>query len=648
MRNTASATARPVTPAGAAAITADGPTSSPSTTTPITAVAALTLTNSAGAVVEAAAPAGHSTGDTVAYRFTVRNDSSVTLTGITVTDPRVASVTCATSILVPKGETTCTSSPHTITQAEVDARRVDNTATVSGRTPSGTAVTSSASEQVVLAPAASVSLTKTATCATGADGRCDRGDVLSYAFTATNTGAASVDAVRIDDPALGLTDLACGAGPLGAGASRTCDSPVTHTVTQDDLDAGVVTNTATVTAHAGTDEVTASATREVRFPDTPTGVSLTKTLRSITDVDDSRSWTAGDTVSWTFTVRNTGQRTLPTVTVDDPTLGVSGLVCATDLAPGASATCASPTHAITAAEVAAGAVTNSATVTGTLPTPGTTTGTGASTIPLADFPTLRLTKSATVNDANGDGVAGVGDSLTYAFTVTNAGTETVHDPMVEDPMLSARGIAVDCPRGDLAAGATVTCTARAPYVLTADDVARPTLDNEATAQAVTTDENLTPIARATHSQPVGVARLTLTKSVDLMKDGMTKGVADEGDQVVYRFIVGNTGTLPVSGVGIDDPGLAGVAVTCDTTTLPAGDTATCTSDGISVTSAAIAGGALTNTASAHGTAGGRDVSSPATTATGSAGETARPALELHKYARREAARVNTALVAGGR
>ncbi len=61
-------------------------------------------------------------------------------------------VTCPTGDLAPGASLTCTSSAYTVTQADVDAGSVANTATAHGLTPGGTDVPSNPSHTTTPTP----------------------------------------------------------------------------------------------------------------------------------------------------------------------------------------------------------------------------------------------------------------------------------------------------------------------------------------------------------------------------------------------------------------------------------------------------------------------------------------------------------------
>ncbi len=78
-------------------------------------------------------------GQVVPYSFLVTNTGNVTVTGITISDPKVPTITCDATSLAPGVSTTCTGS-HTVTQAEMDAPSgtLVNTVTVKSSAPDAT------------------------------------------------------------------------------------------------------------------------------------------------------------------------------------------------------------------------------------------------------------------------------------------------------------------------------------------------------------------------------------------------------------------------------------------------------------------------------------------------------------------------------
>jgi hypothetical protein len=73
-------------------------------------------------------------GETISYSYLVTNTGTTTLTGISVSDNRVATVSCPSSSLAPSANETCTGS-YTTTSADVAAGSVTNTATASATGP---------------------------------------------------------------------------------------------------------------------------------------------------------------------------------------------------------------------------------------------------------------------------------------------------------------------------------------------------------------------------------------------------------------------------------------------------------------------------------------------------------------------------------
>lgn len=91
-------------------------------------------------ITKSVAEAGHSAvGDVLHYTIKVTNDGTVPATGVTVSDPLVASLTCSPaqpSALAVGASMTCTGI-HTISHADIDRGSVTNVATVTGKDPQG-------------------------------------------------------------------------------------------------------------------------------------------------------------------------------------------------------------------------------------------------------------------------------------------------------------------------------------------------------------------------------------------------------------------------------------------------------------------------------------------------------------------------------
>ncbi|MEU4511209.1 hypothetical protein AB0G05_17100 [Nonomuraea wenchangensis] len=181
------------------------------------------------------------------------------------------------------------------------------------------------------------------------------GTQVPYEYVVTNTGSVALTDVAVADDR--VTAVTCPQTTLAMGETMTCTG--TYTVTDADATAGSVTNTATATGQADGTEVT-SPPGDVTLPvQSGPGVRLEKSA------DDSRVYQAGDEVTYTYTVTNTGPQQLTGLSVTDD--HVTDVTCtATTLAPagqaGDSTTCTG-TYRITRADAKRGEVINRAVAT---------------------------------------------------------------------------------------------------------------------------------------------------------------------------------------------------------------------------------------------------------------------------------------------
>src|SRR5690606_8388897 len=105
------------------------------------------IQNSGISVTKTALPASFSNvGDVIVYTIEVENTGNVTLSNISVSDPMTGLNTAIDSL--PPGANQSFNQNYTIRQVDINAGRISNTVTVSGRDPSGETVTGNARADV--------------------------------------------------------------------------------------------------------------------------------------------------------------------------------------------------------------------------------------------------------------------------------------------------------------------------------------------------------------------------------------------------------------------------------------------------------------------------------------------------------------------
>ncbi|MEI3848925.1 DUF7507 domain-containing protein, partial [Microbacterium sp. CCNWLW41] len=308
-------------------------------------------------------------GETVTFSFVVTNTGNVTLTDVGVNEGAftgagtLSAVDCpADRTLAPGGQLVCTAT-YTVQQADVDAGSMRNDATATGTPPTGPPVTSEPSETTTPSvPDPSVSIAKTAD-------KTDLvvGETVTYSFRVTNTGNVTLTEAAVAEGAFtGAGDLSAIACPADRTLSpgEFLDCTATYVVQQADVDAGSVTNAATSSGTPPTGDPVTSDPSEV----TITGTSSP----SITVVKsaDKTDLVVGETVTYSFVAKNTGNVTLTDVSIAEGAFSGAGALSAIEcpanrtLAPGAELTCTA-TYVVQQADVDAGSVTNAATSSGT-------------------------------------------------------------------------------------------------------------------------------------------------------------------------------------------------------------------------------------------------------------------------------------------
>jgi uncharacterized repeat protein (TIGR01451 family) len=303
-------------------------------------------------IVKTASPTTYAAdGVAITYSFLVTNTGNVTLTGVNVTDPLtgLGAITCnwagssdagtPAGTLSP-GETVSCTAPYSTTQADVDAGKVDNTATASGTPPSGPNVTDTDPETITSTAVPDIDVRKEIW---NGEAFVDANDALSapvahwpagaiYRIIVKNTGAVDLDGVVINDATLGISNYA----PIGVGGAGTLaiDEEVVITSAQvpalEQQSRCTSSNDYENIASASGDSV--ATDEEVSDSDsawlTCVGTPALTVKKEIS-IDDGQTWvdgTAGPVdypsgALYRITVKNTGSVKLVDVTVSDTLIG---------------------------------------------------------------------------------------------------------------------------------------------------------------------------------------------------------------------------------------------------------------------------------------------------------------------------------------
>lgn len=160
---------------------------------------------------------------------------------------------------------------------------------------------------------------------------------------------------------------------------------------------------------------------------------------------------------------------------------------------------------------------------------------------------IALIKTADVS------LADLGDQVTYSFEVTNTGTTTLTDVVVDETAFTGSGTPpeITCPSSPLAlaAGESVTCTGT--YTIEQADVDRGSVDNTATATGTPPNGEavVSPPSSAIVTSPQNPG-LTVVKSTDATAYWT-------GDVIDYAFLVTNTGNVTLTDVRVDETAFTG-------------------------------------------------------------------------------------------
>ncbi|MDP2687444.1 MAG: gliding motility-associated C-terminal domain-containing protein, partial [Aequorivita sp.] len=455
--------------------------------------------------------------ETISYTFTVTNEGNVSLSDVIVTDPLIATITGPTGDTDGDGELDVTEAwiytgTYAITQADIDAGQVTNQATAEGTAPDATVVSDLSDDNSVLEDDPTIvelcqnpviALIKTGVVNdTNGNGCADVDETITYSFTVSNPGNVTLSNITITDP---LVTVVGGPITLDPGASDATSFTATYTITQADIDAGEVINQATANGiDPSGNSVSDLSDDNSELEDDPTitvlcqnpAIALIK-VGVPTDENGNGCADLGETIVYSFSVKNTGNVALTNVIVTDPLVAVTGGPISLT-AGQEDATTFTAVYTVTQDDMDAGFVQNQAVADGIAPNGDAVSDMSDDNSYTENDPTIvtvcdiippvlsiSLEKTGVFNDENGNGASDVGETISYAFSVTNTGEVTLYNITITDPLPGIQ--IIGGPIAQLLTGETDDTTFTGIYIINEQDIENGEVVNQATVTGE--DEN---------------------------------------------------------------------------------------------------------------------------------------------------------------
>ena len=553
------------------------------------------------------------TGDTITYTVTIKNTGDTPLvldtfsdTLVPGVDPPVGCDNLAANNGAAGGPDECSFTyTHVVTAGEGAGETLANTATAHYDLPASYALANDitdSDDHTVDIVHPSIDVTKTG------DAYSKTGDTITYTVTIKNTGDTplvldtfSDTLVPGVDPPVGCDNLAANNG--AAGGPDECSFTYTHEVTPTEGAGNSLANTAT--AHYDLPASYALA-NDITDSDGHT-VTIVHPSIDVTKTGDAYSKT-GDTITYTVTIKNTGDTPLVLDTFSDtlvpgvdPPVGCDNLAANNGAAGGPDECSFTYTHVVTAGEGAGETLANTATAHYDLPASYAL----ANDITDSDDHTVDIVHPSIDVTKTGDAYSKTGDTITYTVTIKNTGDT----PLVLDTLTDSidGNLADDAPAGcdtlaanDNAAGGPDECQFTFTHLVTAGEGAGETLTNTATAHYdLPASYALANDITDSDDHTVDIVH----PSIDVTKTG--DAYSKTGDTITYTVTIKNTGDTPLVLDTFSDTLVPGVdpPVGCDN--LAANNGAAGGPDECSftythvVTAGEGAGETLANTATAH-------------------------------------------------
>ncbi len=347
------------------------------------------------------------------------------------------------------------------------------------------------------------------------------GQIITYTYKVTNSGNVKISGpITVTDNKIGTFTIST--KDLATGA--TVSGKATYKITSQNLKDGSVTNLAYATGIYNKQKVKSNqASSTVKTNQKPA-------LTIIKSASPSIYSAVGQTITYTYKVTNSGNFKISgPITVTDNKIGTF-TISTKDLAAGATVS-GKATYKITSQNLKDGSVTNLAYATGIYNKQKVKSNQASSTVKTNQKPALTIIKSAspTIYSA-------VGQTITYAYKVTNSGNVKISGPItVTDNKIGTFTISTK----DLATGATVS--GKATYKITSQNLKDGSVTNLAYATGIYNKQ------KVTSNQASSTVNTNQKPALTIIKSASPTTYNYAGQTITYMYKVTNSGDVKISG-----------------------------------------------------------------------------------------------------
>jgi large repetitive protein len=498
-------------------------------------------------------------GDTVTWTYTVNNTGNVNLSNVTVVDDHGVIVNYVSGDTNGDGFLNLTETWIFQATGTATAGQYTNLGSVTGTPPVGPDVSDSNPDNY-FGQQPGISMVKT-TNLTDNDLPpglfIPVGDTVTWTYTVNNTGNVNLSNVTVvDDQGVTVTYVSGDTNGDGfLNLTETWIFQATGTAT-----AGQYTNLGSVTGTPPTGPDVSDSNPDNYFGQQPSISIVTTTNLTDNDLAPGLFVPVGDTVTWTYTVNNTGNVNLSNVTVVDDQ-GVTVTYVSGDTNGDGYLNLTETWIFQASGSATAGQYTNLGSVTGTPPTGPDVSDSNPDNY-FGQQPSISMVKTTNSNDYDlAPGLlVPVGDTVTWTYTVTNTGNVNLSNVTVVDN----KGVTVTYVSGDTNGDGFLNLTET--WIFQATGTA--TAGQYTNLGSVTGTPPVGPDVSDSNpdnyfGQQPGISIVTTTNLTDNdLPPGLLVPV---GDTVTWTYTVNNTGNVNLSNVTVvDDKGVTVTYVSGDT------------------------------------------------------------------------------------